>query len=70
MTNVLEKYNIVRYSRTEIVSSAVAYGRPDMTLSRSTSFRITVIVIFVSVKPEAREAVFDRTCSSVHTCKS
>ena len=44
------------YSRTKIVTSAVAYGRPNVTLSRGTSCRVTVLVLFVSVKPEARRS--------------
>ena len=41
------------YSRTEIVTSGVAYGRPDVTLSRGMSSRVTVLLCFVSIKPEA-----------------
>ena len=32
------------------------YGRPDVTLSRGTSCRFTVFVLFVIVKPEARNS--------------
>ena len=37
-----------------IVTSAGAYGQVDVTLSRGTSCRVTVLVLFVSVKPETR----------------
>ena len=35
---------------------AVAYGRPDVTLWGCTSCRVTILVRFVSVKPEARRS--------------
>ena len=34
----------------------VVYGRPDMTLSRGTSCRVTAFVLFVSVTQEARRS--------------
>ena len=46
------------YSRTKIVTSTVAYGRPDVTLSRGTSCRGTVLVLFVNVKPGARRSLW------------
>ena len=50
--------NFPGYSRTKIVTSAVAYGRPDVTLRSGTSCRVTVLVLFVrlSVKPDARRS--------------
>ena len=42
--------------RTEIVTSVLGYGRPDVTLLGCTSCRDTVLVLFVSVKPEARRS--------------
>ena len=43
-------------SRTEIIISAVAYGWPDVTLRSGTSCGGTVLILFVSVKPEARRS--------------
>ena len=43
------------YSRTEIVTSTVAHGQPGVTLS-CMSCRVTVLALFVSVKPEARRS--------------
>ena len=40
----------------KIVTSAVTYGRPDVTLSGGTACRVTVLVLFVSVKSEARRS--------------
>ena len=42
------------YSRTEIVTSDVEYGQPDVTLLSCKSCKYTVHVHFISVKPEAR----------------
>ena len=38
--------NFFRYSRTKIVTSAVAYGWPDVTLWGCTSCRVTVLILF------------------------
>ena len=38
---------------TEIVTSVLEYGRPDVKLLGCTSCRVIVLVLFVSVKPEA-----------------
>ena len=34
------------YSRTKNVTSAVAYGWPYLRLSRGTSYKVTVLVLF------------------------
>ena len=34
----------------------IAYGPPDVTLSRGMSCRVTILVLFVSVIPEARRS--------------
>ena len=40
--------------RGNTINSAGAYGWPDVTLGSGTLCIVTILVIFVSVKPEAR----------------
>ena len=44
------------YSRTEILTSAVVYGQPGVTMFSCTSCRVTVLILFVRVKLEARRS--------------
>ena len=42
------------YFRTEIVTSVVGYGQPDVMLLNCMSCRVTFPVLFFSLKPEMR----------------
>ena len=49
--------NFAEHSRTEIVTTVLGHGRLDVTSLDCTSCRVTVLVLFVSVKLEARRSV-------------
>ena len=48
--------NFTDIPELKFVTSAVAYGQLDVTLRRDTFCRVTVLVLFVSAKPEGRRS--------------